>query len=542
MDRVSLAAACLTILAATHASAQSGANVLLVVNEELPASIQIGNYYAKVRSVPPNQILRLELEVADEIERTVFNAKIEAPIATWLRQNSAQDQILYIVLTKGIPLRVTGTGGRDGSVASVDSELALLYERLAGFSPEIGGMLLNPYFLDRTPIARAKTFSRKDSDLYLVTRLDGFTVEDVIGLIDRGAKPVRQGSILLDQTVARDDPGGNEWLKIAADRVLKAGFADRVVLDTSSQALSGQKNVLGYYSWGSNDPAITSRRLGLAFVPGALAGMYVSTDARTFTEPPESWKIGTWQDKASHYAGSPQSLAGDLIREGVTGMAGYVAEPYLDGTVRPDILFPAYVSGFNLAESYYLAMRYLSWQAVVVGDPLCAPFRTKPLQPAEIDKGINPATELPWYFSDRRMQVLSARGARPEAVQFLMRAEARAAKGDAAGAQAALSEATAADMKLQAADLLLATEYERLKDYDRAIERYRSVLANENPNNIIALNNLAYALAVHKGEPLEALGYAERAAALTGGKSPGLWIRWDGSITTSRCMPSLRDY
>jgi len=38
---------------------------------------------------------------------------------------------------------------------------------------------------------------------------------------------------------------------------------------------------------------------------------------------------------------------------------------------RPDILFPAYLKGRNLAESYYLSIPGLSWQNVVLGDPLC---------------------------------------------------------------------------------------------------------------------------------------------------------------------------
>jgi len=63
-------------------------------------------------------------------------------------------------------------------------------------------------------------------------------------------------------------------------------------------------------------------------------------------------------------------VAGDLIREGVTGISAHVAEPYLDATVRPEVLFPAYVQGLNLAESFYLGIPFLSWQTVVVGDPL----------------------------------------------------------------------------------------------------------------------------------------------------------------------------
>ena len=66
---------------------------------------------------------------------------------------------------------------------------------------------------------------------------------------------------------------------------------------------------------------------------------------RTFREPPADWTIGNWDDKQSYFAGSPQSLTGDLIHAGVTGMAGHVAEPFLDATIRPDLLFPAYVTG-----------------------------------------------------------------------------------------------------------------------------------------------------------------------------------------------------
>ena len=510
--------ACLFLLAAAPVLAQSGANVLLVVNEASADSGRIAEHYARARSVPSDQVLRVKVETADEIDRAVFDAQIQAPIATWLKQHAAQDRILYIVLTKGIPLRVKGSSGRDGTVASVDSELTLLYRRLAGGTPPVAGLLDNPYFLGRTPVAQAKTFSHQVSDLYLVTRLDGYTVEDVRGLIDRGAAPVREGRILLDQNAGLDDPVGNQWLRAAADTLTTIGFGDRVVSETTEQVLSGEKNVLGYYSWGSNDRAITRRRFEFGFVPGAIAGMFVSSDGRTFNEPPASWTIGTWNDKTTYFAGSPQSLAGDLIREGVTGVAAHVAEPYLDGTIRPDILFPAYLTGFNLAESFYLAMRYVSWETVVVGDPLCAPFPRKMLQPSDIDKGIDPDTELPALFAARRLRVLTVQGAKPEAAKAMLRSEARTAKGDKAGARKALEEATTLDPRLVAAHLTLALGYEEDKEHDKAIERYRAILA-VNPNDAVALNNLAYALAVRKGQPAGAVEYAERAYRLTGGRS-----------------------
>jgi uncharacterized protein (TIGR03790 family) len=133
-----------------------------------------------------------------------------------------------------------------------------------------------------------------------------------------------------------------------------------------------QKQVIGFASWGSNDKSRKKRLLGFEWLPGAIATEYVSTDARTFAKPPDSWTWGSWADKRTWFAGSPQSLTADLIAEGATGASGHVDEPYLANTPRPDYLLPAYYSGRNLAESYYLAMPALSWQNIVIGDPLCA--------------------------------------------------------------------------------------------------------------------------------------------------------------------------
>ena len=50
---------------------------------------------------------------------------------------------------------------------------------------------------------------------------------------------------------------------------------------------------------------------------------------------------------------------------------GHVYEPFLEYSPRPDYLFPAYLNGRNLAESYYLSIPAVSWMNIVVGDPLC---------------------------------------------------------------------------------------------------------------------------------------------------------------------------
>jgi hypothetical protein len=55
-----------------------------------------------------------------------------------------------------------------------------------------------------------------------------------------------------------------------------------------------------------------------------------------------------------------------------------VYEPFLSGCVRPDILFGAFLDGRTLGEGFYLALPWISWQAVILGDPLCAPHARAP--------------------------------------------------------------------------------------------------------------------------------------------------------------------
>jgi uncharacterized protein (TIGR03790 family) len=510
-----LACSAVAVCATTApARAQTAANVLVVSNDTVPVSGRIAAYYAQKRSIPAEQVLKIKTVSTDEISRDRFMDEIERPIAGWLAAHAAHDRILYIVLAKGVPLRIQGTDGPQGTVASVDSELALLYRLLAGTAAPAAGFVPNPYFLGAGSLSGALPFSHRDADIFLVTRLDGFTEEDVLHLIDRGIAPAHDGSILLDAKSESTDRGGDAWLKSAADALVAAGQRERVIFDSTPEALTKKSSALGYYSWGSNDPAITSRDLQIGFAPGALAATYVSTDARTFKAPPESWTTGKWENRAGYFEGSPQSLTGDLIRAGVTGVAGNVAEPYLAGAVRPQILFPAYLNGFNLVESFYLALPYLSWQTVVIGDPLCAPFKQKTLAAEIAAPPLDSETELPKFFSDRRLGVLASIGIRPQAGKISLRAEALMARGDKAAALKALEAATALDARLIVDQFTLANRYAEGGDFDRSIDRYRSILATA-PDEMRSNNNLAYTLAVNKNSPEEGLPLAEKAYKLS---------------------------
>jgi uncharacterized protein (TIGR03790 family) len=209
-------------------------------------------------------------------------------------------------------------------------------------------------------------FRHPSIPMYMVTRLAGYDYADVAGMIDRSLLAVNRGKVVIDLRANESDPG-NMWLRAAARSVPR----DRVILDESGAVLYGQKNVIAYASWGFNDPDRHRRLLGFQWLPGAVMTDFVSTNARTFVAPPAVWTLGTWKDPRTWFAGSPQSLAADEIHEGVTGASGHVYEPFLAFTPRPDALIPAYLNGRNLADSYYVAIPGLSWQNVVLGDPLC---------------------------------------------------------------------------------------------------------------------------------------------------------------------------
>ena len=341
--------------------AQTGQNVLLVVNSNSPVSRQIAEYYRPRRSVPVKNVCYLATTADEEIQWDTYRRQIEGPIGDCLKKSGLQEQVLYIVTTLGLPLKIDGLGsGMAAEHGSVDSELALLYSKLKGKQYNRAGPVRNPFFGQRDSPFRHPQFP-----VYLVTRLAAYDLADVKAMIDHSLAARNRGKFVID--VGGGATGeGNNWLRNAATLLP----ADRVALHETPPSSYGQKEVIGYASWGSNDGGRKHRFLGNQWLPGAVATEFVSTNARTFKRPPDLWNVTTYEDTEHWYAGSPQGLSADLINEGATGASGNVYEPYLAGCVRPDYLLPAWFEGRNLAESFYLGMPFLSWQGVVLGDPL----------------------------------------------------------------------------------------------------------------------------------------------------------------------------
>ena len=122
----------------------------------------------------------------------------------------------------------------------------------------------------------------------------------------------------------------------------------------------------------------------------------------------------------------------------------------------------------------------------------------------------DPDTELPQFFSERRIAVLESFDVRREISTFMLKASARLLHADLQGAAMALEAVTKIEPHLNAAHFVLATIYDVLGDADRSIERYNAD-SHDSANDVRSLNNLAYALAVSKKRLNDALPYAKKA-------------------------------
>ena len=371
----------------TTPTAPDPSRVLVLRNGTSPVSCAIADDYAKRRAVP--NILTVYCQdaalsaTAETIAYAAVRHDIEDPLRVWLAAHPGVD---VIVLTKGIPIRISDAPGLGlgDCRPSLDSWLAALdYGSKPGAVPVRlvdGGFTGNAW--SNRFWRSEEHFSHSRHGGYLVSRLDGYTQADAIALTTRSLSAgTTTGTVLLDacpdfgfdiparqpldiagsavgtngrmQMGELDFKAWNADLEHAADLLKARGIT--AVLDRSGIFAAATAPLAGYASWGSNDKHFSATTYAaLRFAPGALCETAVSTSARTFLTTTGG-----------------QSLIADLIAQGVTGAKGYTDEPLLQAVASPSILFDRWARGWPLVECYFAASRFVAWEDVVIGDPLC---------------------------------------------------------------------------------------------------------------------------------------------------------------------------
>ena len=379
--------------------------VLIVQNSNSPVSLAISQDYSIRRSV--SKILSVDCKDGaidsdfESIDFPNYVTSIENPIKNYL---STHPEIDFIVLTKGIPIRIYNTPDKPyNGVCCLDSRIASLnYETsttstivsisdLSYGTNYVGQAWANKFWNSTSP------FSHSVFGGYLVSRLDGYTQADAIALTTRSLQAesnlansiVTSGSILLDAcadfgfpnepqpysiyptnyvpgttiNITTEGPYGlyNTDMQESYTDLNSAKIA--VQFNTENRFIGNIYNLKGYVSWGSNDTKYDENSYNsLGFAVGALAETAVSTGGRTFLPTTGG-----------------QSLIANLVSQGITGVKGYTDEPLLVAVASPKIIFNRYRNGWTMAESFYAASRLIGWMDIVIGDPIGRAYVQKPL-------------------------------------------------------------------------------------------------------------------------------------------------------------------
>lgn len=382
--------------------------LLLVVNRTVPQSIELARYYQSKRKIPAANLLQVNITAEEDCSREEYLQQLVEPLRKYLAARPGQ--IRCLLLFYGLPLRVappelrqvewqeletlkhrkreldwqiqnrpdqasieilTVESGqlqteirsyrRREQSAAVDSELTL---SLHDDYP-LDRWLPNPYFVGFRNQQKRFLFNR--DEVLMVARLDGPDPRTVRRLIDDSLR-VEQvgltGRAYFDARWSRPEKSQLTGYALYDASLHKAaevvGKLSRLPVTLDSQedlfpprSAPGAALYSGWYSLGKYVDAFE-------WQPGAVAYHIASSECTTLKK-----------------AGS-QVWCKRLLEDGVAATIGPVAEPYVQAFPLPEIFFSYLLDGYySLAESYFLSLPYLSWQMILVGDPLYRPFRNR---------------------------------------------------------------------------------------------------------------------------------------------------------------------
>ena len=385
--------------------------ILVIANRGADQSVRLAQYYMEKREIPKNNLLKVRLTEKEWCARREYDEHVAAVVRGHLQKPEHQGRIKCLVTVYGMPLRVDppemsneenqahaalkqewlqlkeAAGQLDKTQAdqakqikeietalkenetrrsslskkdqrsALDSELAMVMVEnypLAGWQP-------NPFFIG----FKDKSLPYGKEKVLLVARLDGPTPEVVRRAIDdslAAEKRGLRGSAYFDARWPRPEDKKevkgyafyDKSIHLAAQRVKENGIMNVVLEETGTLfqpgACPGAALYCGWYSNGRYVDAFEWKQ-------GAIGYHIASSECTTLKNP----KSQVWCKR--------------MLEEGAAVVVGPTSEPYVQAFPLPEVFFGLLVQGrLTVAECYYLATPFLSWQMILVGDPLYRPF------------------------------------------------------------------------------------------------------------------------------------------------------------------------
>jgi len=336
----------------------SGLNVIIVVNQNSTNSVQLGNYYAERRQIPPQNYLRINWTNSNVVDWTDsdFATYLYNPLLSMLSSRQLTNQADYVVLSMDIPYRVNSGAIKPNSTTS-----SLFY----GFKPDPN---TDPSQCSMAP-GSTNLYAGSESIFGATPPINASSNSWLVAMITHSnlalAKQIVDSGVLSDGTfptqtvyLAKSSDVNRNVRYITFDNAI---FNTRLRSNYSMQRTNTDLNwifgsCLGLQQGVQRDASMP----GTTFVPGSMADDLTSYGGNIF-EPADHLKILQY------------------LTFGAAGGYGTVSEPcnYLEKFPSPQNYF--YQSrGFSLAECYYQSLTN-PYQGVIVGEPLAAPFAKPPV-------------------------------------------------------------------------------------------------------------------------------------------------------------------
>jgi len=372
--------------------------VLLVVNPQSPASLAVANHYARLREIPPDNVLFLPWNPkSPTTDIETFRRQILLPVLQAIQNRRLADQIDCVAYSCDFPWaialeadiqKLTGASASDKEKTAADSTWP------KHFTPV--GSLNGMTYLWQAVMAIPPAYFDMRSNLF--ARPAGILQRETAGF---------RGNRQYGATGGAISAGGRRYL-LSMMLGVTAGRGNSLeeILDylkrSASADATGPKGTI--YFVRNNDIRSKARHDAFAEVVGALETLGVTGVILEGTLPLEKSDVqgvvmgaaafdweksgsvilpGALCDNFPSFGGVMHKSAGqtpisEFLRRGAAGASGTVPEPYAIADKFPSPWVQLhYARGCTLAEAFYQSIG-CPYQLLIVGDPLCRPWAKPP--------------------------------------------------------------------------------------------------------------------------------------------------------------------
>jgi uncharacterized protein (TIGR03790 family) len=422
----------LTLVFVSPAAAIEPAEVVLLVNRNLPESLEVGEHYRMKRGVPKENLIILDLPKVEDISRQEYDARIVAPVRAALKERKGKIKVLLCIY--GVPLRVGGKQPNDqekAELAPIQMECKKLQDRIKELETRVKQLEADarkdakseptkelPKVRDelkkaqgglrnlerrRNWLSYAESHAAVDNELMLLWwddyELRRFLVNP---LHFQAPEEYRQKHAPVMMTARLDGPTPEIARRLVDDAmdIEKVGLRGKVYVDARDNRFdpkSDQGYGYGGYDESMREMAALLKNEGKmevvldnkpeVFKPGSCpecalyCGWYSHgnfVDSCGFVKGAVAWHLAS-SEAVSLRRKDSKLWCANILLKGACATLGPVAEPYTVGFPKPEEFFGFLATGeFTLVECYARTLNLTSWMCTLIGDPLYNPYKATP--------------------------------------------------------------------------------------------------------------------------------------------------------------------